>query len=259
MGGFAPLVLPYITRESFHQRSFLVGLAIGGIWNKYKKACLVNRRRASLSLGDFLLRLSERWQKARSDEDELKIAIETRFFLVNFKSFKAKSALIEMADEYDNLLGGFQRFINRDNLPADNKKGALFYEAAKIFPEVKQSDVSRWYDDGMTSVEIAQAIIALKYGVKTSTLKRRLRKAKTLPAVERLRRAWLQSYNNDSDPKLFKDVQSLSAFVREFFHSPALALRDISAKALEEEDPNLSQLSSSLLSSNKSLASFVQK
>jgi hypothetical protein len=257
-GGFVPFTPPYVTQETFHQGSFSVGLAIGGIWNEYKKASLINKRKANISLGDFLWRLSQGWQKARSNEDELRTAIETRFVLINLRSTKAKFAVIEMEKEYDRLLHGFKRFIKRDNLPPGNKKRALFHEAAKVFPQVKESDAVQWYDDGMTSAEIARTVLGLKYGVKPSTLKRLLSQVKMLTTEERSRRAWLQSYNNESDPILFKDVQTLSAFVRQYFLTTVLALRGISAKSFAE-NPNLSALSSTLLARGDSLLSFTQK
>ena len=213
-GGFVPLVLPYVNRESFNRGSFLVGLAIGRIWNHYRKASQVDKRKANLSLGDFLWRLNEGWQKARNGEDDLKVAIETRFTLIKTGTLKTQLAVIEMADDFDSLLRGFQRFMNRDNLLPDNKKGALFHEGAKIFPQLQHADIVHWYDAGMTPVDIAQAMIALKYGIKTSSLKRLLTRAKTLSEMERSRHAWLQSYNNHSNPSL-NDI-SLSIFSQTF-------------------------------------------
>jgi hypothetical protein len=263
MSGFGaippmPPTPPYVTQETFHEGSFLVGLAIGRIWNEYKKASLINNRKANLSLGDFLWRLSQGWQKARSNENELRTAIETRFVLINLKSTRAKFAVIEMEEEYDRLLRGLQRFMKRDNLPPGNKKRALFQEAVKVFPKVKESDAVQWHDEGMTSAEIARTVVGLKYGIKPSTLKRLLSRVKRLTAEERSRRAWLQSYNKDSEPMLFKDVQTLSRFVRQYFLTTVLAIRGISAKP-SVENQNLSSLSSLLLASGNSFLSFTQK
>lgn len=233
-------------------------MAIGRIWNEYKKASLINKRKANLSLGYFLWRCSQGWQKARSNEDELKTAIETRFVLINLRSTKAKFVVIEMEEEYDSLLHSFRRFMRRDNLPPGNKRRALFHEAVKVFPQLKESAAVRWYDDGMTSAEIARTVVGLKYGVKSSTLKRLLSQVKRLTADERSRRTWLQSYNNDSDPILFKDVQTLSAFVRQYFLTTVLALRGVSAKATLE-NPNFFSLSSTILTGGNSLVSFTQK
>ena len=81
---------PLFTLTDCDKRSFLIGLVVGGILKQYEKAYVENKRRAALSLGDYLWRLSKRWEQAGNDDNAVvKAASEVKFKLIDLKSASA--------------------------------------------------------------------------------------------------------------------------------------------------------------------------
>ena len=100
---------PLVTARNFHAGSFLVGLAVGRIWSEYNKACNLDKRKANLSLGDYLWRLSIGWREVRSDEEAVSVASKTRFKLIDLKTTKLTLDVPKMERKYDALLPVIQR------------------------------------------------------------------------------------------------------------------------------------------------------
>lgn len=241
MSGFNP-GLGLLTTDNFHAGSFLVGMAVGRIWNEYHGACNLNRRKANLSLGDYLFRLSQAWKNARTDEDAVRIASETRFKYVDLKKAKVQMAVVQIEREYQEILPRIQRIMQRHNLTPGQKKLSL----ADLFPKSNHSEIAHWVDEGCSPATIATNVLATKHSCRSTTLKRQLSQVKKLSLAERTRREWLQYFNNDSDVQWFRNIQALTDFVRTSFLSLIPKLRTVSG-AVPKSPSNISEIPTAIL------------
>ena len=180
--------------QSYDRRSFLLALPVGKIWSDYNRAFTDNPRRAFLSLGDYLWRLRQAWMKARDLEEQVRVATEVQFKLVDLKKAKTDLDLDAIKKEYDLIRNELRPVFSRDCTPAERRL-ALY----KIIPKEKHSMI--WEYDGLgKSSEIAMRVVAEKHGYKPSTLKRLFSQSKKFSIEEFHRRAWLQQFNVASPP-----------------------------------------------------------
>ncbi len=180
----------FLTPTAYDKPSFLAGLVVGGILTQYEKAYVENKRRAALSLGDYLWRLSKRWEQAGNDDNAVvKAASEVKFKLIDLKSASASLNVVNMETDYNRLLPDIQRALDRNAYP-----GARRLALRKLFPQ-REEQILKWDEESLAAYEIALWVVAEKYDCKPSTLKRLLSQAKKLNIEEKLRRLWLQQFN----------------------------------------------------------------
>ena len=165
-------------------------MLLGTIWKEYDKAYTQDKRRAALSLGDYLWRLSKRWGQTGGDgNDVVRIAGEVKFRLFDLKKAKTSLAVIDMETDYNRLLPKIQCAFDRSAFP-----GARRLALKKLFPQ-REQQILEWDKESLPAHEITRRAVAEIHNCSPSTLKRYLSQAKKLSTEERQRRLWLQRFN----------------------------------------------------------------
>ena len=184
------MVGSFLTPAAYDKRSILVGILLGTILKEYDKAYTQNKRRAALSLGDYLWRFFKRLGQTGGDDNVVvRIAGEVKFRLIDLKKAKTSLAVIDMETDYNCLLPEIQRAFDRSASP-----GAKCLALNKMFPQLEQQ-IIKWDEESLPPYGIARRVVAEKYNCSPSTLGRLVSQAKNLSIEERQRRLWLQRFN----------------------------------------------------------------